>query len=161
MTALALLCVPALAAGAQTDAPEQPRYLGAVRQELERVGAEASCEAEGRARAQCQLEHRASEGDGRWSVRIVVSDQTHTVTFVVMGLGRIPPGEPDTDERLRRMAELNWSLNGSHLEWDPRTGAVRLSAVQRTDTNFDRRAFRVLLRLVLSRAERLAPQLSR
>ena len=160
LTVVALLSALALAPGArsQSDAP-QPRYLRAVRQELERVGAQATCEAEGRARAQCQLQHEASEGDGRWPVRVVISDQTHTVTLVVLDLARIAPDDPRSDERLRRLAELNWSSNGTHLDWNPRTGAVRLSATQRTDTNFDRRAFRVLLRLVLSRAERLAPQL--
>lgn len=122
------------------------------------MGAEASCVAEGRARASCELEHRATEGDGRWSVRVVVSDQANTVTFIVLDLGRIPPDDPSTPQRLQRLAELNWALHGTKLEWDPRTGSVRLSAVQRTDTNFDRRAFRVLLRLVLSQAERLAPQ---
>lgn len=123
------------------------------------MGAEATCEAEGRARARCLLESAATEGDERFTVRVVISDQTQTVTLAVLDLARLPPGAADTDRRLRRLTELNWSLHGPQLEWDPRTGAVRLAAVQRTDTNFDRRAFRVLLRLVLSQAERLAPQL--
>jgi hypothetical protein len=157
----ALLWVLAIAASAQgqPETPDEPRYLRAVRQELQRVRAEATCEAEGRARGRCLFDHAAAEGDGRWPVRVVVSEQANTVTLVVTELGTIPPDDPSADERLRRLAELNWALNGLHLEWDPRTGAVRLSAVQRTDTNFDRRAFRVLLRLLLFQAERLAPQL--
>lgn len=123
------------------------------------MGVDASCEAEGRARGECTFTHRAVEPAGRWTVRVVVSDQSHTVYLAVLDLGRIAPNEATTDARLRVLAELNWSLVGTRLDWDPRTGAVRLAAVQRTDTNFDRRAFRVLLRLLLSRAERLAPQL--
>jgi len=146
-------------ASAQSEGPEEPRYLRAVRQELERVGAEAICESEGRARARCRLEHRATEGDRRWPVQVVISEQAETVTLVVLAIARFPPDEPTTERRLRHLAELNWGLHGAQLEWDPRTGVVRLSAVQRTDSNFDRRAFRVLLRLLLSQAERLTPQL--
>ncbi len=141
------------------EALDEPRYLRAVRHELERMGVDAACEAEGRARGSCTFTHTATEPAGQWSVRVVVSDQSRTVYLAVLDLGRIPPNDGQTDRRLRSLAELNWSATGTHLDWDPRTGAVRLAAVQRTDTNFDRRAFRVLLRLLLSRAERFAPQL--
>jgi len=137
----------------------EPRYLRAVRQELERVGIEASCEAEGRARGECSFTHTATDAAGRWPVRVVVSDQSHTVYLAVLDLASIPPNTPRASDELRHLAELNWSLTGARLDWDPHSGAVRLSAIQRTDTNFDRRAFRVLLRLLLARAERLAPQL--
>lgn len=142
------------------EAPDEPRYLRVVRHELERMGVDAACETEGRARGTCTFTHVATEPAGRWSVQLVVSDQSHTVYLAVLDLARIAPNGPSTDRRLRALAELNWSATGTHLDWDPRTGAVRLAAVQRTDTNFDRRAFRVLLRLLLSRAERFAPQLA-
>ena len=141
------------------ETPDEPRYLRAVRHELERMGVDAECEAEGRARAECTFTHTATEPAGRWAVRMVVSDRSHSVYLAVLDLARVAPNDERTGGRLRLLAELNWAHTGTHLDWDPRTGAVRLSAIQRTDTNFDRRAFRVLLRLLLSRAERLAPQL--
>lgn len=143
---------------AQPPEADAPRYLAVVRHELERVGVSAACEPAGRARGECTFTHGV-EGSPSWPVRVVVSEARHAVTLIVDELGRIPPGEPSSDARLRHLAELNWSLDDARLEWNPRTGAVRLSTMLRTDTNFDRRAFRVALRLLLSNAERLAPQL--
>ena len=142
---------------AATEATDEPRYLAAVRQELQRLAIEAECEVSGRARAVCTFRHERLDRE----VRIVVSDAKNTVYLAVMELGRIDPQAADAGDALRRLAELDWELTSCRLSWDPRTGAVRLAAVQHTDTNFDRRTFRVLMRLLLGQAERLAPALSR
>jgi hypothetical protein len=47
---------------------------------------------------------------------------------------------------LRRAMELNWELLAAKLEWSATSGELRLSAVLHTDSNFDRRAFRSLVR---------------
>ena len=132
----------------------QPRYLPAVRQELERLELAPDCQSEGRARARCVVRLDADR-----ELRVVVSEETQTVYVALPDLGVIAPDGPDTDARLRRLAELDWDLLGSKLEWDPHSGAVRLSAVLRTDSNFDRQAFRVVVRALTAHARRLKPML--
>ena len=130
-----------------------PRYLPAVRQELERLDLEPDCRPLGRPRAECVL--RVDDRE----VRVVISEVSETVTVAVLDLAQWDPNAADLGAKLRLLHELAWELPGAKLEWDPRTGAVRLSAVLHTDTNFDRRAFRVVVRELAATARRVAPRL--
>ena len=64
-------------------------------------------------------------------------------------------------DQVRRLMELNWSLLVAKLEWNAADGEVRLSMIQNTDSNFDRRAFRGLVRRIESLADRYARELER
>ena len=55
--------------------------------------------------------------------------------------------------------ELNWELLIGKFEWNPRTGEVRLGATFNTDSNFDRRAFRSIVRALDTIAARYAAEL--
>jgi hypothetical protein len=60
----------------------------------------------------------------------------------------------------RRIAEINWEMLVGKLEWSPRTNELRLGAVMHTDSNFDRRAFRGVIRALLRLGDRYAEEVS-
>ena len=59
------------------------------------------------------------------------------------------------------MLELNGSMLAPKFEWNPRDGEVRLTTLLHTDSNFDRRAFRSLLRSIVRTASRHHDELER
>lgn len=101
--------------------------------------------------------------DGRSEVlaHVVYSDESDTVYMYVPRLAFAPAESGATAVVLRRLAELNWSMLATKLEWNSADGEVRLSAVLHTDSSFDRRAFRNLVRVVVSLARRHGPDLER
>jgi hypothetical protein len=139
---LALASLAALPASAAPAASEgAPRYAEALRAELVAIGRAPTCAPEARARFHCTF---ASEGDGL-VMHAVYSDETDTVYVYVERYAMLPPDDAKTPALLRRMMELNWQLLVGKLEWSPRSGEVRLSAVLNTDSNFDRRALRSIV----------------
>ena len=150
----------ALASNAHAqDAP--PRYLDAIREELERLELAPSCEAESPVRARCELRDVSRDGRSELLAYVLYSDESDTAYVWVPRLAIAPAEGPGTDAVLRRIAELNWSMLATKLEWNATDGEVRLSAVLHTDSSFDRRAFRNLIRVVLSLARRHGPELTR
>jgi hypothetical protein len=154
-----LLCLGSASAFAQERPP--PRYMATLRAELEAVSLPASCEAVSESRAHCSFRHVDPEAQREILVHIVYSDSTDTVYIYVPRLVTAMPDDPAVPALLRRIAELNWTLLGAKLEWNPSDGEVRLSTVMHTDSNFDRRAFRGLLRMVTQLADRYGPELDR
>ncbi|MBX3248830.1 MAG: YbjN domain-containing protein [Myxococcales bacterium] len=152
-----LLLLAALPA-ATAQAPE-PRYLAAMREELDAMGLAPLCEPESAIRARCELRHVSPDARHELRAFTLYSDESDTVYVWVPRLVVAPPEDPATPAVLRRIAELNWSMLTTKLEWNPSDGEVRLSAVLHTDSSFDRRAFRNLVRVVLSLAGRHGPQL--
>lgn len=150
----AFLTLPA----ATAQAPE-PRYLDAMRAELESLGLAPLCEPESAIRARCELRHVSADARRELHAFTLYSDESDTVYVWVPRLIVAPPEDPATPAILRRIAELNWTMLTTKLEWNPSDGEVRLSAVLHTDSSFDRRAFRNLVRVVLALAERHGPQL--
>lgn len=137
---------PTLGLKAQTTGPAaEPRYLAAMTAELETMGIPARCNAESKTRGSCQYQGRSSLTERTLEVHADYSDETDTIYFYVEHLLEAPIGAPSTPALLTRLMELNWELLGCKLEWNPRTGEVRLSAVMHTDSNFDRRTFRSLV----------------
>ncbi len=158
--AVALLSVASTAVDAQ-DAPD-PRYLSAVRAELSGMELAPTCEALSATRSRCSFIHTAATDDRtERMVHVVYSDVTDTVYMYVPRLIVAPPEYASTDSILRRMMAINWSMLVSKLEWNSGNGAVRLSSVLHTDSNFDRRAFRGLVRALLADSDRYGRELSR
>jgi hypothetical protein len=148
--------VTASAPDAGTQAPKQgaqrPRYLPVLEQELTKLGMPYHCKARGTTRARCHWEHRIEAANQTFPVRLVYSDVTDTVYMYVDGFFEAPPDAPHTPKLLRRVMELNWTMLAGKLEWNPADGAIRLSMLMHTDSNFDRRAFRSLVQTLLDEA---------
>lgn len=151
-----------LPARAVEPVPEgQPRYLAALRAEIDALGLDGACEADDAQRAHCAVVVRGETSRRTFDVRMAYSDVTDTVYFYVDHYLVARPSAPATDALLRRLMELNWRMLVGKFEWDPSDGEVRLAAVLNTDSNFDRRAFRSVLRAVQDQADRLYPELTR
>ncbi|MDH5492221.1 MAG: CesT family type III secretion system chaperone [Myxococcales bacterium] len=141
--------------------PLEPRYLRAIRRELRLMGLDAACDAPTPTLARCSLIHVDLRAEREIPVYLVYSDGSDTIYFYAPRLALAPPDAESTPSVLRRAMELNWRLLGARLEWNPSSGELRLSAVQHTDSNFDRRAFRSLLGTLLRLVERYGPELER
>jgi hypothetical protein len=136
-----------------------PRYATAVRQELESMGLQPNCVSEQKARYHCTYAGRASANGRKPTAHAVYSDESDTVYFYIERYLDLPAGGPKTQVVLQRLMELNWDLLLGKLEWNPRSGEVRLSAVLSTDSNFDRRAFRSIVHGLDTIAERFDREL--
>jgi Putative bacterial sensory transduction regulator len=142
-----LFVVAASRAGAQPKvASEPPRYAQAMEQELAALGTNAHCERDASGRHHCSWAGRSGKAGNDVAVHAVYSEPSATIYFYVERFLSLPPEAPATNATLRRLMELNWELLVGKFEWNPRTGEVRLSAVLDTDSNFDRRAFRSIVR---------------
>lgn len=138
----------------------QPRYLAALRTELEHMGIEGfACQAIDAQRASCTLTQRGPTTRRELPIRIQYSDRTDTVYLYVERFLLAPQDAPTTDALMRRLMELNWQMLLGKFEWDPTDGEVRLAMVLNTDSNFDRRAFRSAVRGLVQLADRYGPEL--
>lgn len=144
--------------GAGTQGP-QPRYLAAIEAEFDALSIPHSCEAISEIRAHCAFPYRGRGTEREFDVHVVYSDDTDTIYFYVARLATALPDGPSTPRVLRRLMELNWSLLVAKLEWNAADGEIRLSMVQNTDSNFDRRAFRGLVRRIGALADRYSREL--
>jgi hypothetical protein len=139
----------------------QPRYLAALRAEIEAMGLDGACEADDAQRAHCAVVVRGEVSRRTFDLRMAYSDVTDTVYFYVDHYLMARADAPTTDPLLRHLMELNWRLLVGKFEWDPSDGEVRLAMVMNTDSNFDRRTFRSLVRALQDQADRFYPELTR
>jgi hypothetical protein len=140
----------------------QPRYLGAMRTELEHMGIEGfACAATDGQRASCEMTQRGSTSHRDFRVRAAYSDRTDTVYVYVEQYLVAQQDAESTNALMRRLMELNWQMLLGKFEWDPTDGEVRVAMVLNTDSNFDRRAFRSAIRGVVQLADRYHGELSR
>lgn len=139
----------------------QPRYLAALRAEIEAMGLDGACEADDAQRAHCAVVVRGEASRRTFDLRMAYSDVTDTVYFYVDHYLMARADAPTTDTLIRHLMELNWRLLVGKFEWDPSDGEVRLAMVMNTDSNFDRRAFRSLVRAIQDQADRLYGELTR
>ena len=140
--------------------PAPPRYFDVLRAELDARGTGALCEVLDAQRVRCRYRHLAADGRRVFAVHLLYSDANDTLYLYVPDIAHAPADDPRTSAVLRRAMELNWRLLSAKLEWNERTGELRLSTLLHTDSNFDRRAFRNLLSMLLSQAERHADALA-
>ena len=146
---------------AQEPASPRPRYLDAIERELRALRTEPLCEVESPIVGHCEFRHVTTNARTDYLVRAIYSDESDTVYLYVPEIAEAHPEDDTTPRLLRRIAELNWRLLGAKVEWNPRSGELRVSTVLHTDSNFDRRAFRTVVRALLTQVERYAPQLRR
>ncbi|MCK9459240.1 MAG: hypothetical protein M0R80_06340 [Proteobacteria bacterium] len=148
--------VLASAAGANAEPKPQPRYLDAVRQELARIGIEATCEAEA---GICSFRRRLGGIGIDVDATVACSDRTNTVYVAIPRFLPLAGGDGPSLALARRLLELNRRLVTAKLEWDPLAGSIRISTVVGTDSTFDRKAFRSQVLALFAAAERLLPEL--
>ena len=139
----------------------QPRYLAAMRAELDALGVEGACAADDPQRAHCDVRLPGEASHRTFNVRMVYSDATDTVYFYIDSYLQAPADAPTTNELLRHLMELNWRMLTGKFEWDASNGNVRLAMIMNTDSNFDRRAFRSIVRSLREQADRLYGELVR
>jgi len=142
----------------------EPRYLGAIRAELDGMGITGvRCEtATGDTqRATCAFQQTGAETERVLDVRLAYSDVTDTIYLYASEYLSAPSDGAHSDAVLRRLMELNWTMLLGKFEWDPTDGEVRLAMVMNTDSNFDRRAFRSAVRGLNVLADRYYPELHR
>lgn len=171
LVGLALAGAPTVAS-AQTD----PRYFNQIRAELQAMGFSAQCAAPSAQVGSCRFRTTAqaatntptaqpgtaSAPSGRqFVVALEYSDETDTVYVYIDRYATVRADAATAPAVFRRFAEMNWEMLVGKFEWSPQTGEVRLGAVLNTDSNFDRRAFRGVVRAVVRLADRYAEELSR
>lgn len=140
----------------------QPRYLEAMRTELEHMGIQGfACQATDAQRASCDLTQRGASSHRELRIHAAYSDRTDTVYLYVERYLIAPQDAPTTDAVMRRLMELNWQMLLGKFEWDPTDGEVRIAMVLNTDSNFDRRAFRSAVRGLTTLADRYSSELTR
>lgn len=163
--------LPATAQDGSEDAPTrardtvpegQPRYLEAMRTELQHMGiTDFACQATDAQRAMCELTQHGSSSGRDYHLRALYSDRTDTVYLYVERYLVAPQDGAGTDALMRRLMELNWQMLLGKFEWDPTDGEVRLAMILNTDSNFDRRAFRSSVRGLAQLADRYWSELDR
>lgn len=139
----------------------QPRYLEAMRTELQALGVDGACAADDPQRAHCDARLQGETSHRPFNVRMVYSDATDTVYFYIDNYLTAPASAPTTDALLRHLMELNWRMLTGKFEWDASNGNVRIAMIMNTDSNFDRRAFRSIVRSLQEQADRLYAELTR
>jgi len=159
---LALSAAPASAQPpAQPTERPRPRYMAAMEAELEAMQLSAACEAETATRAHCAFRHRGRTTEREFQIHLVYSDDTDTIYVYVARYLLAPPDAASTPQLMRRLMELNWLLLLGKFEWDGNRGEVRVAMIINTDSNFDRRAFRSVVRNIGAVADRYHGELNR
>lgn len=138
----------------------EPRYLPLIREELAKLGLRATCTTKSPSRASCSYLHRSSDGATQFDMRLDYSDDSDTIYHYSKRYLALPASNPRVLEVLRRLMHLNWTMLIGKFQWNPEDGEIRLSAVENTDSNFDRRAFRSTVRSFHNLAERYHGELS-
>jgi len=160
LAALVFAALVAPAAPARAQAP-QPRYFDAIRNELRAMHIEAQCDSQGSVRAHCVFRQHGASSNRDFTIHLVYSDESDTIYFFVEHYLSVPANGPNAAAQLRRLMELNWELLLGKLEWNSADGEVRLAMIMNTDSNFDRRSFRSVVRGIAQVADRYAIELGR
>ncbi len=154
-------CALSLSAFAQEEGNPAPRYLNAVRAELSALRLNPHCEVRPGQSAICEFRFLEASGEAEQIGYVAISDEAHSVYVYLPNLATAETDDPATPQVLQSLMSLNWRLVGSKLEWNEASGEVRISALVHTHTNFDRRAFRVLVRHLLGESRRVSREIDR
>ena len=124
-----------------TSASRSPKYLPAVKQEIARLGFNADCrDAEGI----CTLTATPENGsDTGYKIAVIIDDASATVRFVV---NDFLPKVTLTGNVAKQLLAINHQLVVARLSLDEKSNTITLSALVNTDSNFDRKTFRSVLK---------------
>jgi hypothetical protein len=158
----------ALLSSLSASAQAQPRYLGQMQAELQAMAMAPQCAPTSATVGACTIRAQAPGADGRtpnatgrrFVLSMTYDDGSDTIYVYIERYATLRADAANASQATRRLLELNWEMLASRVEWSPSTGEVRLSGLLHTDSNFDRRAFRGLIRSLLRSADRYAQELS-
>jgi len=136
---------PQGATGAAVPTPDA--YAQAIEAELSALELSPSC-VRTAGRFECRYLGRSSMTERRFDVRATYHEQPRTVEIQVRRFLDAPISHPATAALLERLMALHWKLAAARFSWNPDTGEVRLGTTLHVDSNFDRRAFRSLVRAI-------------
>ena len=122
-----------------------PRYASVLESELDALGLQPQCMVLSPAVYDCIYPARSRLDKRDLRAHALYDDTTDTV-YVYVTLLSLPENSPALPRLLRRSMELNWELLAAKFEWNAQLGELRVSSVMHTDSNFDRRALRALVR---------------
>lgn len=148
-------------------AQSQPRYFTQMQAELQAMGLSPQCAAASPQAGTCTVRASSPTPAGapastrRFVLSLHYDDNTDTIYVYADHYATLRADAPNVAQVTRRLLELNWEMLVGKFEWSPASGEVRLSAVLNTDSNFDRRAFRGVVRAVLRLADRYADEVAR
>lgn len=162
------LALAALSFASAANAQAQPRYLGQLQAELQAMGLAPQCAPNSATVGGCTIRAQAPGADGRtanptarrFTVTVSYDDASDTIYAYIERYATLRSDAANASQATRRLLELNWEMLATRVEWSPSTGEVRMSALMHTDSNFDRRAFRGVIRSLLRSADRYAQELS-
>jgi hypothetical protein len=130
---------------ALSSAQDSPRYAEALANELAALGLHAECTQPSPTSYACSYPARSSLDRTDLTAHAHYDDTSDTI-YLYVPLLSIAESSKALPAVLRRAMELNWELLSAKLEWNAQSAELRLSSVLHTDSNFDRRAFRSLVR---------------
>jgi hypothetical protein len=156
------------ASAGDVSAQAQPRYLAQMQAELQVMGLAPQCAPTSATVGACSFRGQAPGPDGRTAnptarrflVAMTYDDGSDTIYVYVERYAALRADAANVAQVSRRLLEINWETLSAKMEWSASSGEVRLSALLHTDSNFDRRAFRSVVRSVLRVADRYAAELS-
>lgn len=96
-----------------------------------------------------------------WLLKLEYDDDSDTIYVYVDRYATVAASSPDAAVIMQRLMELNWEMLVGRFEWSRTSGEVRLGAVLNTDSNFDRRALRSVVRALVRLADRYADEVGR
>lgn len=140
------------------DATTAPSYAQLIEEELNALKLFPKC-TQAPGALECAYLGRSSMGERRFDVRATYREDTRSVEIQIRHFLEAPVSHPATDALLKRLMAINWSLLAARFSWNADTGEVRLGATLHTDSNFDRRAFRSLVRALDDLGPRYHPEL--
>ncbi len=148
-------------------AAAQPRYLTQMQAELQAMGLSPQCASANAQAGSCTTRASAppaaangQPSNRRFVLSLQYDDNSDTVYVYVDHYASVRADAANALQVFRRLLEMNWEMLIARFEWSSASGEIRLSAVLNTDSNFDRRAFRGVVRSVLRLADRYADDLA-
>jgi hypothetical protein len=123
-----------------------PRYMAAVKQEIVRMGFPLECrDSEGicTIAATAPQSETATEMTIPMPIQIAVDDTSSTIRMLITSSYS---ASDLSGEEAKRLLTLNHQLMTAKISLDGKTGTLTLSSVVNTDSNFDRKTFRSVLK---------------
>lgn len=135
-----------------------PKYMDAVQQEISRLGMSASCQ---ETTGACTITLAPQKNEPNSSnaiepISITVDDASKTIRIAIE---EFLSTETLIFETAKRLLELNHKLVVAKFSINPERKSISLSAIVNTDSNFDRKTFRSVLKGFVQTARVLKKEL--
>lgn len=142
-----LLLFAAWAAAAEVTLDTCASYLTAMKIQFKKEGAD-------------RLTFKTGFPDAKQYDLICVADAKNKFVYLaVLNLMKLGKDAPNLCDVTKKMASLNYGMVMTKLEWDEKSGEVRLSATMTTEEGLSQKQFSTMLTTLLLAAEQADKQL--